>query len=60
MLEPKECGSDCADAGTVISDVQMDVQMDEGFGPGLLISEVEAGVCCVLFPPLHTVDLHVH
>lgn len=39
VLEPKECGSDYADAGTVISDVEM----SEGFGPGLLISEVEAG-----------------
>lgn len=46
VLEPKECGSDYADAGTVISDVDM----SEGFGPGLLISEVEAGKCRVQYP----------
>ncbi|EPS98895.1 hypothetical protein FOMPIDRAFT_90424 [Fomitopsis schrenkii] len=52
VLEPKECGSDYADAGTVISDVDM----SEGFGPGLLISEVEAGIAADLSFPEDFVD----
>ena len=66
VLDPKECRSDSADdgsvadVGSVISDVEMDAEMDVemggGFGPGLLISEVDAGECCICWPPLRYND----
>ena len=53
VLEPKDNASEYADAGTILSDVEMNIAMDEemneGLESGLLISQVEAGKCCTRF-----------